>query len=298
MKSSSARTTLAYGQSGLGKTSQIDPFSIWIWEKYKLPTLLITCDPGGSDPLYDVKEAGLVEVFDLAPEPNPMPTMRDILQGKHKTIKLDRFAAIAWEGLTSTAFHCLRNQTAKGRKVSEDPVGEFTEDGRKFAAPARSMYLLIQQFMMDALLDIRYLPDNIKHVYITAHESKGIDLDGNSIYGPALVGKAGVPLVAPAVGDLLHFDTITPDSKKPDQVQFVAWFRSHYEGNSRIPYLAKPRTTPNGVPKLKAKWPQGYIPLTIGEDGQFTSSVVDYLQFLEDISSGRSEQLKQQLKIN
>jgi hypothetical protein len=292
------RTTLAYGQSGLGKTSQVEPISIYVAEQTNQPTLLITADPGGYDPLSDVLDAGLVEVFDLAVQPDPMPTLRDIFQGKHKTIKLEKFGAIAWEGLTSTAFLCLRNQTAKGRKISEDPVGEFSEGGRKFAAPARSLYLLIQQFMMDALLDLRYLPSNIKHVYVTAHESKGIDLDGNSIYGPALVGKAGVPLVAPAVGDLLHFDTITLDPKKPDAVQFVAWFRSHYEGNTRIPYLAKPRTTPSGVPKLQTQWPKGYFPLSIGDDGQFTNSVVDYWKFLEAISSGKSEQLKQLIKVN
>lgn len=281
----STRTTLVYGASGLGKTSQIDPISVYIAEKFGRPTLLITADSGGSDALEDVKSAGLVDVFDLAVEPNPMPTLRDLLQGRHKTVKLNKYGCIAWEGLTSTAGLCLRDQTAKGRKVSQEVVGLFEEGGRKFGAPPPAMYGFIQNFIIDVLsIDIRYLPDNIRQVYITAHESRGVDTEQNTIYGPAVCGKAATGQISPHVGDMFHVDTVGNET--------VAWFTRHTEGASKIPFIAKPRVPPSVYPVMLQRWPKGYIPLTINSDGAFTSSIVSYLQFLDAASSNRSDELK------
>lgn len=298
------RTTVAYGASGLGKTSQIDPLAIYIANKYNKPTLLVTSDGGGSDVLEDVKSAGLVQGFDLASVSDPMPTLRDIFQGKHKTIKLDRFGAIAWEGITTTASLCLRNQTSKGRKVSQDPVGLFEEGGRKFAASPPSLYGLIQNFIFDVLsIDMRFLPDNIKHVYITAHESKGVDVDNSTIYGPAAVGKAATALIPPQVGDLFHFDTIQVDTKnesksksKPSLIQPVAWFLRHPDPKTGVEWVAKPRIAPSALHLLMEKWPNGYIPLTISEDGEYNSSIVSYFEFLDSLSSQRANVLKELIK--
>lgn len=279
---SNSPVTVCYGESGKGKTTQIEPFSIYIAETTHLPTLLISGDGGGYAPIGRAIRAGLVEVVELASQEKPMGLMRNILQGKSKDVDLRRFGAIAIDGLTSIANLFLRNQTAQGRKISQDVVGMFDEMGQKFGAPPPSLYGLVQMVMLDILtIDLKRLPSNIKRVYMTAHESKGQDTNMETVYGPATVGKAGLGQIQPATGDTLHFDTVE-DSKK-NQIH-VAWFKDHLDPKTKIPYITKSRLEPRVLATFAEKYPEGYIPLIFDKEGNAVSSIADYFRFLDSLS--------------
>lgn len=292
------KPTVAYGDSGRGKTSQIAPFAIYTAQKTGMKTLLVTADGGGYDPINRVVSGGLVDVFDVAAVDDPMGTVRAFFQGSMKNPPFDlrSYGALAVEGLTSLASLFLRDQTRKGRKISQDPVGLFEEQGIKFAAPPPSLYGLVQQTMMDILhQDMAGLPPNILRTYITAHEKKGTDFAQETIYGPSLVGKVGPVEVPPLAGDLLHFDVVKTgevvdkaSGKKMPIEKLVAWFVDHPDPRTGIMYKAKTRAEVTQRKVLMERFPNGYIPLELGDDGEFSSSLVTYWELLDTLASTKA----------
>jgi hypothetical protein len=286
-----AKTVLLYGDSGTFKTTALAHAARYLYRKHKKPLRLITSEE--SQPLQPYVEAGIVEIFrlDLSVD-NPLSTLTKLCRGEwpNSAGKLALAtgplptAGYLFEGLTSCAELLLQDLCNTHRKISQDPIGSFTEDGEKFCAAAPSHYGFVQNTMLARIKSLAAL--DVDRVIITAHEGKGEEEGSrNAIRGPGLVGNKGTDKVGKLVGTMIHAEDymeemITIDPKNKDRIAVYRpkvryFFVKHPDQKfPNVSYPAKPRVPPERYEELMKIWPGGFFTPTL-EEGLDTYLEVD-----------------------
>lgn len=187
---------------------------------------------------------------------------------KHLHLVGERYSAYVIDTIDSLGELLLEDLRSKGRKISEEPVGLFTEEDEKFAANPKSHYGFVQREVLARMASWSGLP--VERILFSAHERRAEDDDEakTPIRGPALVGKAATARIPKDVGTLIHCEKLTDatevmvDGKKVQKITNRSrwYFVSHPDPLiPRVTYSCKPRFPPNQVQPLMDKWPSGYF---------------------------------------
>lgn len=304
-------TCLIYGESRTFKTSQLALIAMYTYEKTGKPTRYITADTGGWGHIQQYIDSGIIQLYKIDEEHNPLTQVRALMAGGWNPYTLPdgkiqfeppainglydkKVGAYHIEGLTSIATRLLRFLAKKGIKISQEVVGQFFDQSMMegvsqsegFAAPAQSHYGFVQNFVFDMMAAFSNLP--VDQVIFTAHESKGEDtLSRTPVFGPGVVGKAATANVAWQVGDMFHCQSAvavpTSPSTKPvtvtneQKMTVRAYFQKHPDDQvPTILWQAGPRFAKDQIVEFFRKWPEGYIDLNI-------DSIADYFRLRDNL---------------
>ena len=271
-------TALIYGDSGIGKTANLQMIADYLLSIYPgTKGRLITADGGGSTPFTQtgLVQSGKVELLNIAAsdlayaEVNALSDGKWPVDGRSGSKKWytapDSLKDVSFymiEGLESIG-HLLLNHMAhqtSGRagfklswQFSEDLDGESYQVG----GLDQGHYGIVQKELLRIhTKGFSQLP--VQWVIWTSKVAHGEeDRTRETIYGPAVVGKALTSTVSGSFGDCLHMDTVTIENKE----QRVAWFTKHLDKISGSAYIAKSRIALAATPYLWKLWPNGYVPL-------------------------------------
>lgn len=310
-------TMVLYGPTGTRKTSQIGAFAKYIYEKTGKQTRLISADGGGWAPVQDLINAGIIEAWRVTDEVDFLSAVRAAAAGawpklhkngiripgpvvvpadKHKALK--DVGAYAVEGFASIASAVMGDTVDKGRKINEDVVSKFGEEGDfgkfSFGAPSRGHYGFAQRFILDMIKGFTGLP--VDRTCFSSLEGKGEDkLSKQTVYGPATAGGAITASVPQYVGDCLHFEDyfadggVDPANAKQQLKDFRvrAWFQQHPDSATGVMWPAKCRLVPSKIVEFKK---------IMGEHGYFdlnNLSIRDYLMAQDDMLSSSSNEARE-----
>lgn len=276
---------------------------------------MVSCETAGADRIQPSVDAGLLIPFWLRDNPRsalvhaakgnwpqpvdaqgtPVPLERAVkLRWLPSTPAMwEEVGGYAFEGTASFAEMILRDLISSGRKVQEEVVGTYEEEGIKLGAAARSHFGVAQQDVLRLLAEApRGLFDaskgKVQYVLFTGHESAGQD-EGMPIYGVGIIGKAAVKSVPKLVGTLLHHEV----DKKSGQVW--AYYKPHADlQNASMVWDAKANLPahPAVWAAAEKRWPGGRMEL------RFDQTLFDYLKFQEDAKQGVAKQLAQQARVS
>lgn len=309
-------TMMIYGPTGVRKTTQIGEFAKFIYEKTGKKTRLLATDGGGWGPIQNYVDAGIIDVWRLVDEENPLAAITKGAKGAWPTalrngirtgdikevVRADRAKALAdvgayaVDGITSMAQMVIGSTVSKGQKISQDIVGKFEEGGETFGAASPSHYGFAQRMVVDNLIrPLSGLP--LERVLYTALEGKGEDrLTKTTTYGPAVAGQAITSVIPTYVGDCLHFDDYLADAgvvKVDDKdMKLVSgevrvWFTQHPDPITKIMWPAKPRVVADRYAEFKKR---------LGEHGFFNltgdKNLYNYLKVQEEMLQASGNELK------
>jgi hypothetical protein len=309
---------VCYGPTGSRKTSQIGEFAKYIYEKTGKKTRLVSTDGGGWAPIQDLINAGIIDAWRLTDEAELLSAIKGASLGawpsnlvngvrppgktfaptpEARSKSLADVGAYAVEGWFSIASACMRYLVDKGRKVNEDVVSKFTENGDfgefSFGAPSRGHYGFVQSFILDIIRNFSALP--VERVLYTSLEGKGEDkLTKGLQYGPAVAGSAITAAIPQYVGDCLHFEDFTEEGandplnpkQKLIETKVRCWFQSHPDTQTGVMWPAKARLVPAKVAEFKKRMgPSGYF--ILGE-----KSLRDYLLVQDELLKSSVDDMK------
>lgn len=313
-------TLLAFGDSGSYKTTNFCFAAKYMYEKTGKPVRWVTAEPviPYQQALVD---AGVIQLCRLsAAAENPLVVLRKLSTGlwperdtakgwimkpldpdykKHLHLVGERFSAYFVETLDSIGEVFMEDIRSKARKISEEPVGLYTEEDEKFSANPKSHYGFVQREVVARLVSFSGLP--VERVFFSAHERRGEEDDEakSPIRGPAVVGKAATDKIGKDVGTLLHCDILSSsrtekvDGKDVQKLEAKArWFFMNHP-DARIPtviYKCKPRFPPDQIPKLMAKWPGGYFEPGLEYGGTGLDS---YIRFEDELLASQASSEKE-----
>lgn len=296
-----AKTMVLYGDSGTFKTTALCHAAKYLWKKHKKPIRLITAEE--SQPLLPYVNAGMIQIYHLDDQvENPLAKFKKLSMGEWESSNpsgiVENCSAYFIEGLTSISELLMRDLREKQRRISQDPIGSFTEDGEKFCQAALSHYGFVQNTMIDRILCFAALP--VDRVIFTAHEGRGEEESSRSaIRGAALVGTKGTDRIPKFIGSYIHaehyHERITMKSGKEDIVTFKPkvryFFMAHPDAKfENVTYPAKPRVPHSKVEELMKMFPGGYFEPTLmdgldkylaAEDALMANAEADIIKFME-----------------
>lgn len=294
-----ARSGIIYGDSGTLKSTAAKHFSHYIYERTGKETFLLSMDGGGWGPMQPEIDAGLISAYRCNVEV-PLPTLRKISQGywpanvlaeraaETDLVPIDfrRFGGMAVEGVTSISQAMMRHLADRGIRTGEDPTSPFKQQVRvngavvteQFAGNSRAHYNFVQNQLYSLITNFNSLP--LEYVLFTGLEARAEEDDRTLIYGPQIAGKKATALIPSWVGDCIHAQGFAvrrtievpdpTDSKKKVQSEVVdtvvrMYFQKHPDPVTGIMYPAKPRVSPEAIPKLQEVYSGGYFEPTLTE---------------------------------
>lgn len=285
------KSIITYGESGTYKTANAGFFAKWLYERNPGKQIrLISSDGGGWAPLQSYIDADIIVPWQISGLQSPFQVLRKLSKGfwpiaeepdKEGLVKL-RFqppsaeamkgiSGYIIEGLTSSGDVVMRQLANKGPKLSQDPSYAYIEgsgdDAERMYGTNMSYFGFVQNLMYDLVAGFNQLP--VERVLWTAHEARGEDEKAKEIIiGPSIAGKKSISKCPGWFGDCLHYDfyvkSETPIKGVNTRIQqqdigVKAWFIPHPDIRTGIMHKAKPRVTPEMVPELMKKFPNGYF---------------------------------------
>lgn len=279
---------LIYGATGTGKTFEIGPIALWVYQRTGKKTRLLCTDGGGWGSIQAYVDAGLIEPLNLSSEPDALLRIWQASQGywpkpgspsSWQKIPEQRdwkdVGMVAVEGLTSIADMLMAELIQDGRKVSQDVVGGYsvtdpvTKEKFNFGQPGQSHYGVVHRQLLDIMRNFGGLMSHgIQEVLFTALESRGEDaLTKQMVLGPMTVGKALTGVLPHRVGDCIHLDLVAvPTADKKSTIEkHRAYYTNHVDPDIGRAWPAKMRLGADEAlairshPKLK----NGYLDLEL-----------------------------------
>jgi hypothetical protein len=271
-------TALIYGDSGIGKTANLQMIADYLLSLYPgTKGRLITADGGGATPFLQtgLVDSGKVELLNIAASDLAYAEISALSEGKWPTTgatgsktwytkgaSLKDVSFIMIEGLESFGQLLLshmahQNSGRAGFKLSWDFAEDLDGETYQVGGLDKGHYGIVQNELLRIhTRGFSQLP--VQWIIWTSKVSRGEeDRTRETIYGPALVGKAKTSTLSGSFGDCLHLDTVQVDNRE----QRVAWFTRHLDRISNTPYIAKSRIALAATPYLWKLWPNGYVPL-------------------------------------
>ena len=238
-------TICLYGATKTGKTREIGAMALYVWEKYKKKTRLISADGGGWGSIQDYVDAGLVDAINIADHPSPLTALKMFGRGdwvhndkwvpRAKDASFAEIGMYAIEGFASIASLIMRDTVENGRKISEELAAKFVVEAENekftFGAPGRAHYGFVQNTILATISEFQGLiPKGVRLVLFTSLESAGEDeITGRKILGPASAGKAITQIITQKVGDLIHMTVANVERDKKQVEEYRAYFKNHLD---------------------------------------------------------------------
>jgi hypothetical protein len=275
-----SRTTIIYGDSGIGKSHNAALFARLMYEWYGRPVCLVAAEASSRTHFAPLVQAGIVIPLYLNVA-FALSTMRKVRKGMWPHSAPDgktEWRPIDWagprapcayilEGLTSISELELEVGRNDGRFMREQRTDAFDEAGEHFQAASQTLYGVVQDEMLFTVRDIDALP--LKRVLWTAHELKGQEEgSGDPILGPGLVGKKKTVTVKKYCATLLHFDGYPMRVEQKDAAGQATpvtrlgrriWWMEHPDARTGIQYPAKVTVPGSALAGLYRKFPGGYF---------------------------------------
>lgn len=284
-----AQSILLYGESSTFKTTQIGLYADYEYDRTGLPTRLITCD-SGFGPVQDQVQRGTIIPLRLESAMHPVPVLNKLSKGmwplriinEHEGLWAmnpgDSFVsmthqtgAIAVEGLTRICELVRKAWCEEHREMGEPLQGKYEQDGESFAFQSRGTLFGVQQLINNLVIGFRGLP--VDRVLFTAHESKGKDVTGKSMFGPATTGLALTDKVSGWFEVTLHHESYTYAVKTKTGKQVTrpgvrAYFTRHQDHEVKGMYWpAKLGVSAAISSRIFDIYDEGWIPLAMqGEE--------------------------------
>lgn len=301
---------LLYGQSDSGKSTQARYVAEYVWNNFKKKTRLIALDRGSLwSPCQDLVDKGIVVAleFPTSYEFNPMAIMRKLRRGewpkggviaaptatevrkpngeveiKYKTNTIwepwtqattDEIGAVVVDSLTTFATAYMSDTKQKNVRSGLDSGGggvSRVEEGEQMGTNTQQHYGDAHTEILDAVQSFQALPVNV--IMFTALEGLGADDDTGvkrPALGPETVGKAINGKLPSRVNHCFHLVAEGVGSKKIVKAHYC----KHDSDIRGLQWPAKVTLPPAELKEFWAKWPLGYVPLSldlgIGEFLQF-----------------------------
>jgi hypothetical protein len=295
------QTALIYGDSGIGKTANLQRIADYLLELYPgTKGRLITADGGGTTPFSQtgLVESGKVEILNIAASEIAYAEISALSEGKWpltgmtgskqwltREVSCRNVSFYMIEGLESMGqlllSHMAHQSSGRaGFKLSWDFSEELDGVNYTVGGLDKGHYGIVQSELM-RLHNKGFSQLPVKWVIWTSKVARGEeDRTRETIYGPALVGKAKTDKLSGSFGDCLHMDTaivVDKDGKKHEER--VAWFTQHKDQITNTPYIAKSRVALAATPYLYGLWPQGFVPL------YYNKGLEQYFKFINRIPS-------------
>ena len=305
-----AQSLLMYGESGLGKTTNIGRFARYQFTRTGLPTRLVTCD-SGFGPVQDEVDDGMIIPLRLESAKYPIPVLNKLSKGEwptkainekqglwhmgegagFKALKQGVVGGIAVEGLTRICELLRKALTDEQQQTGEPLQGQFEAMGERFAFQSRGTYSAIQQLINNIVINFRGL--DVDRVLFTAHEGKGKDKNGRQVFGPATTGVALTDFVSGWFEITLHNDSyqyqMVVNKKIVTRTAMRAWFQRHPDVvMNRMYWPCKLGLTPRLTASVYRYFPEGYMALLMNmETGEYTQGLDTLLAIID--SDGQDE---------
>jgi len=296
---------MCYGASDSGKSTQARYIAEFVHRVYGKKTRLIALDRGSLwSPSQDLVDTGIIVPleFPTSHEFNPFAIMRKLRRGdwpedgkinlptrvedrggiRYQTNTKWRswseqdsqeIGAIVVDSLTSFATTFMSDVKQKNQRSGDPSSQPRLEDGEQMGTNTQSHYGDCHMEVLDLLQSFQALP--VPVTLFTALEGKGEDDDSGikrPTLGPETVGKAINGKLPSRVAHCFHL--VADGAGKSKQVK--AWYSKHPSEIPKLEWPAKSVLTPVKLRELWAKWPLGYIPLSL-EKG-----IGEFLEFLHD----------------
>ena len=311
---------MAYGDSGVGKSTQARDLAKYVKDRFNLRTRAIILDTGsGSAHLDDLVEEGIVDVcmVPLAPEYNPYAVMRKFGRGewplegkinaptkveeknaKGEVVRVRYIANTVWKpwaqaetdsiGLivldSLTAFASAFMADAKIKNVRAGEAGGAdarVEDGEQIGSNTMNHYNDAQNECKMLLNALVSLP--VPLVYVTALGDAGTDDSSGTkrpVLGPQTAGKAATGEIPKLVTNCFH---LTAEGNGLGR-KVMAWYEDHPD---TIITSNKWRAKASSVlaedrMEFVKKYPLGHIPLSLDK------GLREFLEFKDRLDEKRA----------
>jgi len=301
---------MCYGASDSGKSTQARYIAEFIHRTTGKKTRLIALDRGSLwSPCQDLVDAGIVIPleFPTSYEFNPFAIMRKLRRGdwpengivnrpdtietkdakgnvtkiEYKTNtkwlpwaakETEEIGAIIVDSLTTYATAFMSDVKQKNQRTGEPGSAPRLEEGEQMGTNTQSHYGDAHTEILDSVQSFQALPVQI--TMFTALEGLGADDDTGvkrPALGPETVGKAINGKLPSRVNHCFHLVAEGVGAKKIVK----AWYSKHDSDIPKLQWPAKVTLPPTELREFWAKWPNGYIPLSldkgIGEFLEFVS---------------------------
>lgn len=297
-------STLLYGDSGEGKTTQCGSWAQAVYEKTGKKIRYYTAEPGGVETIGHLIDAGIVESFDVSTRPNFTEAVEQASQGywpdhvdpakllAPSTKTWDDIGGLIYEGGTSFGEQLMEEMRIKAanNEISgvEKPPQQYTSGNLRVAGSGMAHYGMAQARVRRAITQSQRLP---VHILWTCRETKATDdemISGyKEIFGPQIVGQAMTPHVSAWFGKTLHVDVVKEQAyderlkKTVERPVRRVFFKTHfYEGN-KTPYVANPRVPASVAEEL----PESVVATDL--------TMVEFLATIDILKAKAIEKLKQ-----
>jgi hypothetical protein len=298
-----AKTVISYGDSGLGKSTNLRYAAQWLYEQTGLPLRLIAAEDSSKQIFEGLIRVGVVQPIFLTKSLNPISTLRRLSRGEWPNPDgawqpwAGGYSGYIVEGLTSVSEQIQEDCRDKGRFLGEQKENSYSEGGETIALAGKFSYNFTQLEALRLIKGFAMIP-GIERVFWSAHETKGIEEGSNmQLRGPALVGSAKTGAVAKYCGLLLHFDGY-PVTKKVGELSVVetrvrVWYQRHPDSQyPHITYPAKTTIPVEALGQLDKKFPGGFFaPVLAGNT--LKPHLGDFLQVEKDILATTTDDLNE-----
>lgn len=297
---SRTRTTLIYGDSGAGKTTQLYFLARdYLAQNPGKRVRLISCSGGGWLPFEDsgMIERGEVEALDLTKIavdanqalasikalsignwPVPVASKGNLADGK-KHLSMGEICRPSAEDRAKLGMYLFEDMTQLARLLLTHLGGKEEGTGFKHAwkidegdysvgGLQEGHYGLVQneiyKIMCMGFASMSSL--EIDRLVVTALVGKGEDKRTKQpIYGPKSAGDATTAEIPSWFQECFHLDVDTymtdEGGVKVLHEDRRGWWQKHLDPETGVPYPAKVRFMPEYIELVAKKWPLGYIPL-------------------------------------
>lgn len=313
------RTICIYGESGATKTTQAYHLAKYIHAKLGLTGRMIGANGSDSAPFEDsgMIAKGVVDFFDISNRKQALADMRRLGEGywpqdgkdSNKNIipkgyfkselvcatSIERWAKLGFlivEGITGISNLLLNHCRSQDEGVGFKHGFKYEEDGYVIGGLQPGHYGLVQQELYKLIVQ-GFATFPLQYVIWTALTGKGEDNKATTYYGPQGAGQATTYQIPSWFMDCWHLDKIIAENDKGEKVEKrVAWFMSHNDTDTGIPYLAKIRCMPEIYPSLLKLFPNGYVELGFKSGLEKFYKVLDELNKRYQASQTQGEQIQ------
>lgn len=289
-----SKSTLIYGESKSGKTTQIARIAKAHFKETGKLTRYIQTEGGAGEEINLGVQGGWIQHVSLLGEKLPLSSLTYLARGfwpdeEHWPVKggkvdskilpwLDNVGSIVLDSITGAAELLMDSLVSSGRKISSDVVGLYEEEGIKVGAPSMSHYGNVQSQAVGLLRDLLGLP--IEGVYITALETKGEDaLTGQIVLGPAVVGKKLTGTLPAKVRRLIYMEIGSSKIGTAETQEYRAYFRPHLDSVLKKTWPADCRLSleQNALIQTNPLYAGGYVVIKTGEE------LIEFFDYLDTL---------------
>jgi hypothetical protein len=190
-----------FGDTGAGKTTLAGEYAKWLRRTTGLNSMLHSADPGGYKSLEALVDVGIIVVNQFSEEDDPWAWLTDAVAGKVHGEAQDGIGLHIFDSGTGIGELLLKScaELSIDQDIGGRPAPKFTihkKDPKKrmdIGSNVDSHYMIVQNFVLGRIHRSTWLTAKGTDTLWTFSVLRAEDVEGSSIVGPKLVGKALTP---------------------------------------------------------------------------------------------------------